>query len=317
MKLLASLDLVERNDHRLEEVDVLLSQWHCESGNDGGQDIQQLRGSVEPEVLVDESVEAIRDGLSDHLSPWHQLGVKPVQDILQVLSLFRLLRVKQLQELLDELVRDEGLEALHIGGVVDNQLEEKLVDRLQVWPGRVHDNFFFLDTHLVRPALLHHWERTENILLDHFHNSVEVWNHEVDDVVLVGQQVAELGDVLESLVLLGDHLVVVVEIEDLAAELNFLEEVLLTLYSSVSISRIWCDESAMCQAQLFSKKLPLPLFARLLVSLAGWPLFTVGYVARFFFGPIGFMQFRTFTKTLKFLNHTDSLMVNILDPLLS
>lgn len=82
MKLLASLDLVERNDHRLEEVDVLLSQWHCESGNDGGQDIQQLRGSVEPEVLVDESVEAIRDGLSDHLSPWHQLGVKPVQDIL-------------------------------------------------------------------------------------------------------------------------------------------------------------------------------------------------------------------------------------------
>jgi hypothetical protein len=236
VELLAGLDLVKWNDDGLEEVNVLLSEWNGESGNDGSQNVQQFWGSVELEILVDQGVEAIGDGLSDHLSSWHQLGVQSVENVLQVFSLLWLLGVEQLEELLDELVGDEGLQALDIGGIVDDQLEEELVDWLEVWPTWVDDDLLFLDAHLVWSALLDDWKWSEDVLLDHFHDSVEVRDDQVDDMVLVGEEVTELGDVLESLVLLSDHLVVIVEIEALGAELDFLEEELLAFYKLLDSS---------------------------------------------------------------------------------
>jgi hypothetical protein len=182
---------------------------------------------------VDQGVEAIGDGLSDHLSSWDELGVESVKNVLQVLSLLWLFGVEELEELLNELVGDEGLQALDVSGVVDDQLEEELVDWLEMRPTWVDDGLFFLETHLVRSALLDDWEWSEDVLLDHFHDSVEVWNHQVDDMVLVGEEIAQLGDVLQSLVLLGNHLVVVIEIEVLTAELDLLGEHFLALYSKL------------------------------------------------------------------------------------
>ena len=73
---MAGLHLMKRNDDILEENNVLLSQGHCETRNNTGQNIQQLRSSIEFEGLVDERVEAIVDSLTDHLSSGHQLGVQ-------------------------------------------------------------------------------------------------------------------------------------------------------------------------------------------------------------------------------------------------
>lgn len=67
---MAGLHLVERDDHILEEDDVLFSQGNCEPRDDAGQDVEQFGGSVELEGLVNEGVEAVVDGFSDHLSPW-------------------------------------------------------------------------------------------------------------------------------------------------------------------------------------------------------------------------------------------------------
>lgn len=60
---LAGLDLVERDDDGLEEDHVLLPERHGEPADDAGQDVEQLGGSVELVVLVDQAVEAVVDGL--------------------------------------------------------------------------------------------------------------------------------------------------------------------------------------------------------------------------------------------------------------
>ena len=54
---------MQGDDDRLEEDHVLLSERHGESGDDGGEDVEQLGGSVELVVLVNEGVEAVSDGL--------------------------------------------------------------------------------------------------------------------------------------------------------------------------------------------------------------------------------------------------------------
>jgi hypothetical protein len=44
---------VQRDYHCLEEDHMLFTQRHCEAGNDRGQDIEQLCGTVKFVVLMD------------------------------------------------------------------------------------------------------------------------------------------------------------------------------------------------------------------------------------------------------------------------
>ena len=52
---------------------------------------------------------------------------------------------------------------------------------------------------------------------------------QVDHVALDHEQVRQVAHILESLVLVGYHLALVVEVENLRAELNLLQKVLLAL----------------------------------------------------------------------------------------
>jgi hypothetical protein len=61
------------DDDILEENDVFISQWNCKSTNDTGKDVQQLSSTVELVGLMNQSIEAFVDCLSDHLSPWNEL----------------------------------------------------------------------------------------------------------------------------------------------------------------------------------------------------------------------------------------------------
>ena len=94
---------MQRDDNVLEEDDMLISQRNSESTDDTGQNVKELSCTVEFVILVDERKETFVDGLTDHFSSWYELGVQLVKNVLQVVSLDRLLRVKQLEELLDEL----------------------------------------------------------------------------------------------------------------------------------------------------------------------------------------------------------------------
>lgn len=71
MEEMASLHLMKRDDHILEEDDVLFSQRNCESRDNACQDVEQLRCAIELEGFMDEGVETVIDCFSDHLSSWH------------------------------------------------------------------------------------------------------------------------------------------------------------------------------------------------------------------------------------------------------
>jgi hypothetical protein len=106
---LAGLDLVKGNDDSLEEVDVLLSQRDGETGDDRGEDIEEFGSSVELEALVNEGVEAVGDGLTDHLSPRDELGIESVENVFQIFSFSWFLGVEELEEGFDENVGDVDL----------------------------------------------------------------------------------------------------------------------------------------------------------------------------------------------------------------
>jgi len=127
---LAGLDFVKRDDDIFEEFDMLFSEGDRKSTDDTGEDVEKFGYSVEFIVFVDEGVELVGDGFSDHFSSWDEFCVESVEDVLKVFSFSRFLRVKQLQELLHKSMSDKHLQRLHIANIVKYQLIEQLVDWL-------------------------------------------------------------------------------------------------------------------------------------------------------------------------------------------
>jgi hypothetical protein len=66
------------------------------------------------------------------------LGVEFVKDVLQVVALNAFLRVKQFEELLDELRGNEHFELTDLNRLVDNELQKEFVNSLQMRPGGIH-----------------------------------------------------------------------------------------------------------------------------------------------------------------------------------
>jgi hypothetical protein len=95
--------------------------------------------------LVDKRHEAVILRLTDHLPTWDQLRVEPVQNVLQIVTLLRLLTVKELQELLDKVRGDIDLQTLHVSSLANNELKEEFVDPLQMRPCRIDDNLILIN----------------------------------------------------------------------------------------------------------------------------------------------------------------------------
>ena len=152
---------------------MLVSQRHGKARDDARQDVQQLCCTVKLMRFVDQGVEAFVHGLSDHLSARNQLGVELVQNILEVVALYRLLRIEQVKELLYELRRDIDLERADLHGFIDDELEEELIYALQVGPRRIH-LFFLINTSFseIQVALFDVRKGPENVFLDHLHDLV-------------------------------------------------------------------------------------------------------------------------------------------------
>jgi hypothetical protein len=103
------------------------------------------------------------------------LGVEFVKNILEVVSLDGLLRIKQFEELLHKLRRNVNLQGLNVDSFINNELEEELVNSLEVGPRRVYFVFRF-NTSLRNPQILffHTGERPEDVFLDHLHDLVKI-----------------------------------------------------------------------------------------------------------------------------------------------
>ena len=128
------------------------------------------------------------------------LGVEFVENVLEVVTLDRLLRVEEIEEFLDELGRDVDFEGTHFDRLVDNELKEELVDSLEVGPGGVH-LLLLVDTGLgeVQIALLNVGQGSENIFLNHLHHFVEVGDDDTHHVFLVLEHLLDVCDGIKAL----------------------------------------------------------------------------------------------------------------------
>ena len=52
---------------------------------------------------MDEGEKTLVHGLPDHFTPWHQFGIKFMENVLQVVTFNRLFRIEQFKELLNKL----------------------------------------------------------------------------------------------------------------------------------------------------------------------------------------------------------------------
>jgi len=109
-----------------------------------------------------------------------------MKNVLEIVTLDGFLWIEQFKEFLDELRRNIDLEWAHFDALIDYQLQEKLVDPLKMRPSWIHI-LLCLNTGLgeTKTALLNVRERTENVLLDHLNDFVQIRDDQADDVFLV------------------------------------------------------------------------------------------------------------------------------------
>ena len=144
---------------------------------------------------MNESEETLVNGLTNHLSAGHKFGVKLVENVLQVVSFDGLFRVEELKEFLHELGRNVDLERSNFNRFIYNQLKEELVDALEMGPSRL--NFvLLLDTGFgeLKVGLLEVWQGSENVLLNHGHNVVQVGNNQRNNRLLILKHLLDFVD---------------------------------------------------------------------------------------------------------------------------
>lgn len=103
------------------------------------------------------------------------LSIQLVENVLKVVAFYRLLRVKQFKELLDELGGHVHFQTADFDTLINYQLEEELIDTLQVIPSRVHLVVSF-NTSLSKSevSLLDTGERPKNVLFNHLHDLIQI-----------------------------------------------------------------------------------------------------------------------------------------------
>ena len=99
-----------------------------------------------------------------------------MKDIFEIVALDGLLSIEQVEEFLHERGCYVDFELSDLYSIIHNQIKEKLVDFLQMGPGRVHI-FFLLDTSLSKVELSapNIGQRTEDVFLNHLHDRIKIW----------------------------------------------------------------------------------------------------------------------------------------------
>ena len=153
------------------------------------------------------------------------LCIELVEDVFQVVTLDRLLRVEELKEFLDKLRCYIDFEGSDLNGLIYDQLQKEFVNSLEMGPGRVHF-LLLVDTGLSKSqiALFHVWKGSENVLLNHVHHFVKIWDDVAADVFLVLQNHLKVLNCIQTLCLSFDIFLLIFVIKGAFAKLNFLEE---------------------------------------------------------------------------------------------
>ena len=156
------------------------------------------------------------------------LGVELVENVLEVVSLDGFFGVEELEELLDKLRSYINLEGSDFNSFVNDQLQEEFVNSLKMRPGWIH-LFFLVNTSLSESEVvfLHIWEWSEDVLLNHLHDLVQVGNDETAHILLILEHHLQLGNCIQTICFGLDILRLVLVIKGAHAKVQFLDEGLL------------------------------------------------------------------------------------------
>jgi hypothetical protein len=123
-----------------------------------------------------------------------------VKNILQIVSLDRLLGIEQFKELLNESWSNIDFKALDINSLVNDQLKEELINSLEMWPGWI-DFLLLLNTSLVVPEVgfLDVGQRSEDVSLNRVHDIIQVGHDQGSHNFLVLKVGLQLVDRIQSL----------------------------------------------------------------------------------------------------------------------
>ena len=116
-----------------------------------------------------------------------------MQNIFEIISFDRLLRIKELEEFLHELWCHVNFERSDLDCLVDNELEEELIDSLQMWPCWINFIFGFNTSFReLEIGFLDVWQWSEDVLLNHGHNIIEMRNDYAHYSLLILQKLLDL-----------------------------------------------------------------------------------------------------------------------------
>jgi len=97
---------------------------------------------------MDKGVETIIDGSSDQFSSGDKFSVEFVEDVLKILSFSWFFRMEELKIILDKGMCHKPFQHAYIDGFIDDELQEKVQNRFDVFPFRIHVDFFIFSTRL-------------------------------------------------------------------------------------------------------------------------------------------------------------------------
>ena len=122
-----------------------------------------------------------------------------MKNVLEIVTFNRFLGIEKLKEFLNKLGSNIYFDRTDFYWFVDYQLQEELVNSLQVRPGRVHILLSF-NTSLweTEATFFHVGKRSENVLLDHLDNFIQIGNDQAHNVFLVLEELLQFIDRLKT-----------------------------------------------------------------------------------------------------------------------
>ena len=161
------------------------------------------------------------------------LGIELMQNIFEVISLDGLLRIEQIKEPLHKLGCYVDFEGADLNLLVDDKLQEKLIDTLNVGPGRIHLLLLVGDTSLseVQVVLLDTWQRSEDVLFNHLHDFIQVLKNDARQSFLVLNHLKELLNGVEAFSLSLLILRLSFPVVNTRANLQFFNKLILVVFT--------------------------------------------------------------------------------------
>ena len=80
---------------------------------------------------MDQCIELICNGLSDHFSSWNKFGIESMKNVFKVFPFSWFFRVEKLKEFLNKSMGYKNLQGLNITNIVQDQLVKEFINGLE------------------------------------------------------------------------------------------------------------------------------------------------------------------------------------------